>query len=699
MGPGDGAAHGGRRADRRLRHGRLQDARHGARGGARAARAGRPLRLGSRGRWAVRAGPAGAARVLLRRIAYRGAVPLRARPWMLALVLYGVLALVVASPGLVPGRTMSSSDALWASAPWTSLRPPGVRAFGSNRELGDQVRAFQPFLQHTPRDAPAHPAVEPGDQRRPPLPRQRPVGGLLAVQPSRLRPALLVVAGGHRGAEAPRRRARRLRAGPGARDAVRAAPCWPGWCTASASGWSPGCRGRRRAPGRSCPGCGSWPTGSCGGRPRSPSPGSRRRSGSSSSAATPSRASTSSRRPAASSRCACVVLRPPAARRLRWAARRVAAFAAAGALGGALAALTLLPLVELIAHSGDVSARSSLGGAHTPGATCSGSSCTTGGAGRRARRSSSGACWPGTRTYVGALPLMLAGASLVRPRAGARRRRRHRRRGAGHQRRGPAALRARQRAARLRRVAERPARRRLRPVHGPAGRLGARRPHPARRWTARGGGLVAGVAIAVVLAPVVWVLAIGDRPPLSLLGDGLRVAWGFAEPPAPGVAAGSFARVAAIVHWQALLEWLVLAGAALALLALRLAGRLGPTAFASAAVALVARRPAQGRDRPEPGHPGCARRAAGHAGAARPAGRAAPTASPASDRRRRSPAGDPSRRTSPCATACRTPADTTSRSKTGTFASGAARSLQAARCCSARPAPRRRRRRSGCSAC
>ena len=64
---------------------------------------------------------------------------------------------------------------------------------------------------------------------------------------------------------------------------------------------------------------------------------------------------------------------------------------------------------------------------------------------------------------------------------------------------------------------------------------------------------------------------------------------GVRRPPRrPGVAFGSFARVAAIVHWQSLLEWLVFAVAAGALLTLRVAGRLGATAFATAAVALVA---------------------------------------------------------------------------------------------------------------
>ncbi len=83
-------------------------------------------------------------------------------------------------------------------------------------------------------------------------------------------------------------------------------------------------------------------------------------------------------------------------------------------------------------------------------------------------------------------------------------------------------------------------------------------------------------ACAVLFAvPLVWV---ARRVDLDALGGALRVAWGFASPD-PGDAAQ--------VRLASLLEWLVLAAAALGLLALRLRGRLGTAAFVVLALLLV----------------------------------------------------------------------------------------------------------------
>jgi hypothetical protein len=75
-----------------------------------------------------------------------------AHPTLAAALIYAVLSLVFVGQGLLPGRTLSSSDGLWTAAPWKAYRPDGVRPFGSNFELADAVAVFQPFFQFT-RDA------------------------------------------------------------------------------------------------------------------------------------------------------------------------------------------------------------------------------------------------------------------------------------------------------------------------------------------------------------------------------------------------------------------------------------------------------------------------------------------------------------------------------------------------------------------
>jgi hypothetical protein len=100
--------------------------------------------------------------------------------------------------------------------------------------------------------------------------------------------------------------------------------------------------------------------------------------------------------------------------------------------------------------------------------------------------------------------------------------------------------------------------------------------------------LVVGGAVAILLVPVVW-MALAGTLALGELGRGLEVAWGFADPPAvdranPGNAAADAVRM------SALLQWLPLAGLALALIAWRLwpARRIPAAAFAAAVVALLA---------------------------------------------------------------------------------------------------------------
>jgi hypothetical protein len=75
---------------------------------------------------------------------------LRRHPAAAAALIYAVLSLLMFAPGLVPGRTLSASDFLWTASPWSSSVPEGVPTpFGSNREQADSVQVFQPFLEKT----------------------------------------------------------------------------------------------------------------------------------------------------------------------------------------------------------------------------------------------------------------------------------------------------------------------------------------------------------------------------------------------------------------------------------------------------------------------------------------------------------------------------------------------------------------------
>jgi hypothetical protein len=74
---------------------------------------------------------------------------LRARPALTAGVIYAMLSLLMVGQGLLPGRTLSSSDYLWSATPWSTSRPAGVQPSGSNFELGDATEVFQPFLAYT----------------------------------------------------------------------------------------------------------------------------------------------------------------------------------------------------------------------------------------------------------------------------------------------------------------------------------------------------------------------------------------------------------------------------------------------------------------------------------------------------------------------------------------------------------------------
>jgi hypothetical protein len=74
---------------------------------------------------------------------------MRTRPTAAAALLYALLGVALYAPALVPGHTLSASDFLWTAAPWAAERPDDVRPFGSNYELIDSAVQFQPWLEYS----------------------------------------------------------------------------------------------------------------------------------------------------------------------------------------------------------------------------------------------------------------------------------------------------------------------------------------------------------------------------------------------------------------------------------------------------------------------------------------------------------------------------------------------------------------------
>jgi hypothetical protein len=85
----------------------------------------------------------------------------RRRPTAAVALLYLLLAVAMFAPAMVPGRTLSSSDYLWTATPWDSSRPAHIPALGSNRETVDAVVQFQPGLLATRRALPDIPLWDP----------------------------------------------------------------------------------------------------------------------------------------------------------------------------------------------------------------------------------------------------------------------------------------------------------------------------------------------------------------------------------------------------------------------------------------------------------------------------------------------------------------------------------------------------------
>ncbi len=84
-----------------------------------------------------------------------------ARPAFAAAAIYAVLSILLVGQGLLPGRTLSSSDWALSSVPWQSSKPASVPVLGTNFELADSADVFQIFLQYTRARLPAIPLWNP----------------------------------------------------------------------------------------------------------------------------------------------------------------------------------------------------------------------------------------------------------------------------------------------------------------------------------------------------------------------------------------------------------------------------------------------------------------------------------------------------------------------------------------------------------
>ncbi len=92
----------------------------------------------------------------------------RAHPTLVALGLYTLLGVIFFGPGLLPGHTTSASDYLWSTAPWNTSMPSGLfvasrhpLVVGSNTQLVDPTTVFEPFLQYTRSQLPHIPLWDP----------------------------------------------------------------------------------------------------------------------------------------------------------------------------------------------------------------------------------------------------------------------------------------------------------------------------------------------------------------------------------------------------------------------------------------------------------------------------------------------------------------------------------------------------------
>jgi hypothetical protein len=79
---------------------------------------------------------------------------------LFAALLYAVLSVVLFSPALLTGRALSPSDYLWFEAPWASSRPADITR-ASNVEQIDVPLAFDPWLRYARSQLPSVPLWNP----------------------------------------------------------------------------------------------------------------------------------------------------------------------------------------------------------------------------------------------------------------------------------------------------------------------------------------------------------------------------------------------------------------------------------------------------------------------------------------------------------------------------------------------------------
>jgi hypothetical protein len=82
------------------------------------------------------------------------------RPLAVAALLYAVLSLAMVAPALAPGRTLSSADTFWFQAPWAGVKPASL-VRPSNPDIDDVPGVYVPFTQYLRREAPALPLWNP----------------------------------------------------------------------------------------------------------------------------------------------------------------------------------------------------------------------------------------------------------------------------------------------------------------------------------------------------------------------------------------------------------------------------------------------------------------------------------------------------------------------------------------------------------
>ncbi len=82
------------------------------------------------------------------------------RPNVTAAAIFAVLAVLFVSPGVMPGHTLSNSDWFWFKAPWNGVRPASITHAG-NPTFDDTPAVIQPFTRYTKASLPHIPLWNP----------------------------------------------------------------------------------------------------------------------------------------------------------------------------------------------------------------------------------------------------------------------------------------------------------------------------------------------------------------------------------------------------------------------------------------------------------------------------------------------------------------------------------------------------------